>query len=102
MISVQGGTAAEKAGIKGGTRTRTIQGMPFRVGGDIITRLDGQPLASMEDLAAAIAQKQPGDQLTLTILRDGSSRDVTVTLGDRPAGLTLVRTVPATAQASTA
>ena len=55
------------------------------MGGDVITRLDGQPLESMEDLASTIAQKQPGDQLTLTVVRDGSERDVTVTLGDRPA-----------------
>jgi S1-C subfamily serine protease len=85
VISVQSGTAAEKAGIRGGTDTRTIQGMSFQVGGDIITRIDGQPLASMEDLAATIAEKQPGERLTLTLLRDGSSRELTVTLGDRPA-----------------
>ena len=85
VLSVQEGTAAERAGIRGGTGSRTIQGVPFRVGGDVITRLDGQPLESMEDLAATIAQKQPGDQLTLTLLRDGSERDVTVALGDRPA-----------------
>jgi S1-C subfamily serine protease len=85
VLSVDAGTAAEGAGIRGGTESRTVQGVPFRVGGDVITRLDGQPLASMEDLAAAIAQKQPGDRLTLTLLRDGSERDVTVTLGDRPA-----------------
>ena len=85
VISVQPGTAAAEAGISGGSETRTVQGMEFRVGGDLITRLDGQPLKSMEDLASTIAQKQPGDQLTLSVVRDGSERDVTVTLGDRPA-----------------
>ena len=41
----------------------------------------------MEQLAAAIAQKQPGDKVTLTVMRSGGSpQDVTVTLGNRPGG----------------
>ena len=38
----------------------------------------------MDDLAAAIAQKQPGDTVTLTVLRNGKTQDITVTLGNRP------------------
>ena len=38
----------------------------------------------MEELAATIAEKQPGDDVTLTVLRDGETREVVVTLGDRP------------------
>jgi S1-C subfamily serine protease len=84
VISVQKGTGAAAAGIKGGTHTQQIQGVPIRTGGDIITQLDGQPLTSMEQLAGAIAQKKPGDQVTLTVERNGSTQDVTVTLGNRP------------------
>ena len=84
IAHVQAGSAAAKAGLKGGTHTRTIQGAPFVVGGDIITKLDGQPLSSMQDLAVAIAEKQPGDKVTLTVLRNGTTQDVTVTLGSRP------------------
>jgi S1-C subfamily serine protease len=86
VATVQPGTAAAKAGLKGGTRTQTIQGVPFKTGGDIITKLDGQALTGMDQLAAAIAQKQPGDKITLTVLRNGASQDVTVTLGTRPGG----------------
>lgn len=85
VISVQPGTAAA-AGIKGGTRTTVIQGVPIRTGGDVITKLDGQPLTSMDQLAAAIAEKRPGDKVTLTLIRNGSSQDVTITLGNRPQG----------------
>jgi S1-C subfamily serine protease len=84
VVSVQDGTAAEQAGIRGGTETRTIQGMSITVGGDVITRLDGAPLASMQELASEIAQRRPGDEVTLTLLRDGSSRDLTLPLGERP------------------
>ena len=83
VLSVKAGTAAAAAGIKGGTRTTTVQGVPIRTGGDIITEMDGRPLTSMEQLAAAIAQKQPGDKVTLTVARNGSTQDVTVTLGNR-------------------
>ncbi len=84
VARVQPGTAAAKAGLKGGTRTETIQGAPCIVGGDVITKLDGQTLTGMDQLAAAIAQKQPGDKVTLTVLRNGQSQDITVTLGNRP------------------
>jgi S1-C subfamily serine protease len=40
----------------------------------------------MDQLAAAIAQKQPGDKVTLTVVRNGAAQDITVTLGNRPAG----------------
>ena len=86
MVKVQPGTAAAAAGVKGGTQTRVIQGVPLRTGGDVITKLDGQPLTSMDQLAATIAQKQPGDKVTLTVVRNGTSQDITVTLGNRPAG----------------
>jgi S1-C subfamily serine protease len=85
VAHVQNGTAAAKAGVKGGSKTVDIQGAPFVTGGDIITKLDGQPLTSMDQLAAAIAEKQPGQQVTLTLLRNGSNQDVTLALGDRPA-----------------
>jgi S1-C subfamily serine protease len=85
VASVVLNSGAAKAGIRGATQTQTVQGIPFKVGGDIITKLDGQPLTGgMDQLAGAIAEKEPGDQVTLTALRDGKTQDVTVTLGQRP------------------
>jgi S1-C subfamily serine protease len=83
VVTVRPGTAAAQAGIRGGDRTVTIQGVPIRTGGDVITKLDGQSLNSMEQLGAAIAQKQPGDKVTLTLVRNGTAQDITVTLGSR-------------------
>ena len=84
VIKVQPNTAAAVAGIRGGTSTKVIQGAPVSVGGDVVTKLDGQPLTSMDQLAAAIAQKQVGDKVTLTVVRNGQPQDITVTLGNRP------------------
>ena len=39
----------------------------------------------MEDVITAVNSGQPGDELVLTILRDGSQQELTVTLGERPA-----------------
>ncbi len=57
----------------------------MKAGGDVITAVDGKPITGMEDLISAVNAKQPGDSVTLTVLRDGSSKEVTVKLADRPA-----------------
>ncbi|HXS46783.1 MAG TPA: trypsin-like peptidase domain-containing protein [Solirubrobacterales bacterium] len=81
---VEGGPA-DKAGIKGGDTSATIEGASFRLGGDIITKVDGKKIAGMEEVINAVNAASPGDKLELTIDRDGDTQDVTVTLGVRPA-----------------
>jgi S1-C subfamily serine protease len=55
------------------------------VGGDIITAINGQPVNSFDDLLIYIALKSgPGQEVVLTVLRDGEYLDVTVTLEERP------------------
>src|SRR5262249_22029999 len=78
------GGPADDAGIKGATGQATIAGQTFPVGGDIITKVDGKPVAGMNDVVNAVNGKAPGDDLTLTIFSGGQQRDVTVKLGDRP------------------
>ena len=85
---VKGGPA-DKAGIKGGKTEATIEGAQVRLGGDVIVKLDGKSVASMEDLIDAISAAKPGDKMEVTLLRgDGSEeKTVTVTLGTRPASI---------------
>ena len=75
---------ADDAGIEAGDATVGIAGAQVRAGGDVITEVDGRQVGGMDDLIAAVNAKEPGDEVTLTVLRDGSGRDVTVELGDRP------------------
>ncbi len=49
----------------------------------MIVAVDGKDMTTMENLVVLVAGKEPGDTLTLTILRDGEQSDVTVTLGER-------------------
>jgi putative serine protease PepD len=63
---VSAGSAADSAGLKAG---------------DVITAVDGTKVATAEKLRAIIAAHKPGDSITLTIQRSGSSKTVTATLG---------------------
>ena len=47
-------------------------------------KVDGQEVASSDDVAAAIADKQPGDTVEVEYLRDGETDSAEVTLGERP------------------
>jgi S1-C subfamily serine protease len=78
---------AANAGIEAGNATVGMAGAEVKAGGDVITAIDGKPITGMEDLIAAVNAKQPGDSVTLTVLSGGSSHDVTVKLGNRPASV---------------
>ncbi len=78
---VQPGSLAETAGLKGGSKTITLDGQQVLAGGDIISGLNGQPIASMLELKAALAQLPSDENLTLTVLRDGSEIEITVQPG---------------------
>jgi 2-alkenal reductase len=83
QVVVSGGPG-DRAGLKAGDRRETFQEQPWRVGGDIVTKIDGQDVREDADLARSLDDKAPGDKVTLTIVRGGDTRDVTVTLGTRP------------------
>jgi S1-C subfamily serine protease len=63
----------------------TINGLPFRAGGDLIVAADGEPVEEIGDVIAAVDAKQPGEELELTLVRGGEERTVSVELTDRPA-----------------
>jgi S1-C subfamily serine protease len=80
---VKGGPADE-AGIQGGTTSATIEGANIVLGGDIVTRIDGKKVFGMDQLINVVNSAKPGEKLDLTVLRSGSPKTVTVTLGVRP------------------
>ncbi len=84
VAEVVKGGPADKAGLKGGSTEATIEGAKFQLGGDIITEIDGKEIDSMEQLIEAVNAAQPGDKMQLTILRHGETKQIDVTLGNRP------------------
>ncbi len=75
---------ADKAGLEAGGTSATIEGNEVRLGGDMITEVDGKKLKSMDELVEIIQGSKPGDELHLTILRDGNEKTADVTLGTQP------------------
>lgn len=76
------GSAAEAAGIRNPRRTVIVGNYQLNIGGDLIMAIDGQAATRSEVLSRAMRGKRPGDPLKLTLFRNGSRVDVTVTLGE--------------------
>ena len=69
VSAVKAGSPAASAGLKAG---------------DVITAIDGNAVATADDLTAKVSAHQPGDKVTLTVTRNGSTLKIDVTLGTRP------------------
>jgi 2-alkenal reductase len=82
--SVVPGGPAERAGLRGSSGVTTIEGVEVPVGGDIIIEADGRPVIDFNDLLIDIAFRAPGDEMNLTIIRDGQRQQITLTLEARP------------------
>jgi S1-C subfamily serine protease len=78
---------ADKAGVEAGTTAATIDGASVSLGGDIITKVNGKAISSMDDIINAVDAADPGDSMELTLIRGGDEKTVTVKLGDRPDSL---------------
>ena len=87
--TVEAGTPAAKAGIRGGNLEVQTSGGKVAVGGDIVVGVDGKAIANAEDLSTLIASKKPGDTISVEVLRatgNGSyaHKTLKVTLTARP------------------
>jgi 2-alkenal reductase len=87
ITSIVEGTAADRAGLRGGDPTDTVEvyGMQIVAGGDIIVAIDGYEISDFNDLIAYLVREtEVGQKITLTIIRDGEELEVPVRLGERP------------------
>ena len=81
---VTAGGPARAAGLRGNDSVVQYQGQQLRVGGDIITAVNGEPIRFMDDLITYLVENtEPGDQITLTVLRGAETLELEVTLGER-------------------
>jgi S1-C subfamily serine protease len=53
--------------------------------GDLVVAIDGQSVADYGELGARIRAHQPGEKITLKVLRGGNETTITATLSQRPA-----------------
>jgi len=80
------GGPADEAGLRGSDQKIRFQGQQVAAGGDAIVAVDGHEIVGETDLPRIIARFDPGDTVTVQIIRDGQTQDVDVKLGERPAG----------------
>ncbi|UKK47049.1 Do family serine endopeptidase [Prevotella sp. E9-3] len=59
--------------------------------GDVITHIDGQKITKFGELSGVIAQKRPGDKITVTYLRDKKKKTVTLTLKNEQGNTKVVK-----------
>lgn len=85
VMEVVAGSPAEKAGIRSGDRDVTIDGVPVKLGGDVIIGADNMTVRKIDDILVYLQrEKSVGDEINLTILRDGQEIQVKAVLGARP------------------
>ena len=80
VVAVSEGSPAERAGI----RPAAGKGGALTGPGDVIVQVADTAVRTQEDLARAIAEQRPGNEVTITIVRRGDRREVTVRLANRP------------------
>jgi S1-C subfamily serine protease len=85
VMDVVAGSPAEKAGLKRGNEDTVIDGIPLKLGGDVIIAVDNNTVRKIDDILAYMEmEKSVGDDLKLTILREGQTIEVIATLAARP------------------
>jgi S1-C subfamily serine protease len=86
QITFRNGPATQ-AGLRGGGRELEVEDTfeVVQVGGDIIIGIDDQPVDGMDGLITYLETRQVGDEVVVTVMRDGNEQEITVTLEERPA-----------------
>lgn len=80
------GGPASSSGLRGGTHPSTVQGTSYSIGGDIIVAINGTKILNTDALSSYLAAYTlPGNNIVLSIIRNGSPMTLDLTLGTRPA-----------------
>jgi S1-C subfamily serine protease len=77
ILDVGRGSPAARAGLEAFRRERNGE----IVQGDVITAIDNEPVATLDDLLEQLERRSPGESVTLTLWRSGQTRKQSVTLG---------------------
>jgi len=87
ITDVRANSPAARAGLRAGERETQVNGLPLRVGGDVVVALNGLPVADGDQLIGLLDLNHVvGDTITLSVLRGGAGapEDVQLVLEARP------------------
>jgi 2-alkenal reductase len=74
-----------KAGLRGGTEKRELNGFEFRYGGDVVVAIGNKTVHDADDLVRVVSESLlPGQVVRFTLLRNGKRLVVPIRLGERP------------------
>jgi serine protease Do len=79
------GGPADLAGLRATDPDLSVDDLDPAKLGDVIVAIDGEPVRGMDDLILYLTGTRVGQQVELTVFRDGSEQTVTLTLQERPA-----------------
>jgi S1-C subfamily serine protease len=82
ILRVAQGSAADRAGLRGGTERAYLGNMPIMIGGDLIVAIDGQEVQDQQQLTQVMNNHRAGDTVKVTIYRGKRKMEVSVTLGE--------------------
>ena len=86
VADVEPDTPAARAGIRGGSRVVSYNGLRINLGGDLIVRIGDTDITSAQDVSRVVSLLFPDQRVPFTVLRGGKTREVVqVTLAERPA-----------------
>ena len=80
---VESGSPAARAGLHGGREEVQIGNFQLKIGGDLITSIDGKPIDREDAISRTLARKRAGDTVDLTVFRNGRTMNVHVRLGEQ-------------------
>ena len=84
---VERASAAAQGGLRGPQEVVVVGNYRIGVGGDLIVAVEGNPVDSADSLQRAMDRKHAGDNMQLTVYRNGRTQQVTVRLGEAPQNL---------------
>ena len=85
VVSVIEGSPAEQAGLLGVSQTKEVDGREFAMDGDIIVSIDEKTVRKISDiLVHLLREKSIGDEMILTVNRNGEILELTMVLEERP------------------
>jgi S1-C subfamily serine protease len=79
--SVAPGSGAERAGLHGGSDQVVVEGESYQLGGDVITKVDGMSVSTLERLREIVAAHKPGESISVEYLRKAVKHTADVKLG---------------------
>jgi len=82
ILEVVPGSAAERAGLRGGTERAYLGNAPIMIGGDLVVAIDGQPVEDQQDLSHVMQHHRSGDTVTVTVYRGKRRMDFKLVLGE--------------------